>query len=410
MAANGATSCGRISRRSLLGAAATLPLTGGFGCAGQAKPRVAVIGAGAFGGWTALHLQRLGARVTLCDPWGPGNSRASSGGETRVLRATYGPDRIYMEMVVRALELWRAYEKEWKQRFFHPTGVLWMAARDDKYEKESLPLLREAKLPFETLDAKQLAKRYPQINFAGVDWAILEKEAGYLLARQSCAAVMRAFLAAGGAVQQVAVQPGVINQKAMGPLTLSNGTCLEADQYVFACGPWLGQLFPDVIGPRVKPTRQEVLFFGTPPGGGGFGENQIPAWIDNGEKHFYGIPGNEDRGFKVADDTQGPPIDPTTADRTASPAAVKAAREYLEYRFPRMKGAPLVESRVCQYENSPDGRYILDRHPKAENVWLVGGGSGHGFKMGPALGERVAEMVLDQRKVDPFFALSRWKK
>lgn len=399
-----------VSRRTILQTAVVWPLAARVASPGSAKPRVAVVGAGVFGGWTAWHLQRLGAAVTLIDAWGPGHARASSGGETRVLRATYGSDRLYVDMVVRALELWRAHEKLWQRQFFHPRPVLWMAAKDDKYEKASLPLLREARLPFETLTASALAKRYPQVNWEGVTWAILEKEAGYLLARRSCAAVVEALVRAGGKYRQLAVQPGAIAGKAMGPLVLADGGHLAADQYVFACGPWLGKLFPEAVGPRIKPTRQEVFFFGTPAGDTRFQEENFPIWIDNGEKQFYGIPGNEGRGFKLADDVQGAEVDPTTADRTPTPAAVQAARAYLDFRFPGLRGAPLVESRVCQYENSPDGHYLLDRHPAAENAWLVGGGSGHGFKMGPALGERVAEMVLGRRKVEPFFALARLTK
>src|SRR5437660_2517485 len=101
---------------------------------GKRKIHVAVIGAGAFGGWTALHLLRSGARVTLVDAWGPGNSRASSGGETRIIRAIYGPNRQYVQMAVRALELWKENEKRWNRQLFHRTGVLWMAATEDSYE------------------------------------------------------------------------------------------------------------------------------------------------------------------------------------------------------------------------------------------------------------------------------------
>jgi sarcosine oxidase len=398
-----------ICRRSLLRVAAGLSVTARVATANQMRSHVAVVGAGAFGCWTALHLQRMGSRVTLLDAWGPGHSRASSGGETRVIRATYGPDRIYVEMVIRALTLWREHEKRWKQKLYRQTGVLWMASEDDKYEKDSLPLLRDARLPFETLNAQECSKRFTQVNFDGVRWAILEKEAGYLFARRSCALVVEAFAAAGGDYRQLAVQPGEIRGKAMQPLRLSDGAKLAADHYVFACGPWLGKLFPDLLANRIKPTRQEVFFFGTPPGDSRFLEDRLPIWIDNGPRQFYGIPGNERRGFKLADDTQGSAIDPTTAERTITPAALKAARDYLAFRFPALKDAPLVESRVCQYENSPDGRYILDRHPLADNVWLAGGGSGHGFKMGPAIGERLAEMVLGKRPVEPFFSLSRFK-
>jgi len=373
----------------------------------QNKQRVAVIGAGAFGGWTALHLLRRGARVTLLDAWGPGNSRASSGGETRVIRSTYGPDAIYVRMVTRAYQLWREAQEQWKKPLFHPSGVLWMAGKKDDYEKASLPLMKEAGITFETWTPAEAARRYPQINFEGVEWAIFEPGAGYLMAREACAAVMEAFVREGGEYRQASVEPGEIEGGKMKRVRLSDASALAADQFVFACGPWLGKLFPDVIGKKVLPTRQEVFFFGPPVDDARFAEGALPVWIDNGEHIFYGIPANRWRGFKVADDTRGPEIDPTSQERTPTASALRAAREYIGFRFPGIKDAPLVESRVCQYENSPDTRFIFDRHPHAANVILLGGGSGHGFKHGPSLGEMAAKLVLDD-VAEPFFQLSRF--
>ena len=403
-----------------LGAAAAIPLLPGFGArpSGAAEPagpqtrrrkgpHVAVVGAGAFGGWSALYLLRKGARVTLLDAWGPGNSRASSGGETRVIRATYGPDRIYVDMVARALRLWRENEERWDRKLFHRTGVLWMAGANDAYEKASVDLLRDAHLSVETWSAAEAAKRYPQINFDQVNWVIHEKDAGYLLARRACQTLLEGFLLEGGEFRQTAAYPRPIEGKALEGLKLSDGSTLVADRYLFACGPWLGTILPDVLGDLIRPTRQEVFFFGPSAGDPRFNEERLPVWIDNGSRIFYGIPGSEYRGFKVADDTHGPVVDPTTQERLPSAEGLKAARDYMEFRFPGLKGAPLLESRVCQYENSPDGRFIIDRHPGAQNIWLAGGGSGHGFKHGPALGERMAEMILDDKPPDPFFALSR---
>jgi sarcosine oxidase len=369
---------------------------------------VVVVGAGAFGGWTALQLLRGGARVTLLDAWGPGNSRASSGGETRVIRATYGPRAIYTRLTARALQLWKENERRWQRKLYHPIGVLWLVENDETYEKAALPVLKDAGLAFEELSGGETARRYPQINCEQVRWAIFEQDAGYLTARRACAAVLEGFLAEGGEYRQLAAAAGP--QPTGGELrgiNLSDGTTLVADAFVFACGPWLGRLFPDVIGDRVRATRQEVFFFGTPPGDQRFTEQALPVWADHGRGFIYGIPGNEWRGFKVADDTRGPPFDPTTGERLPTPAVLQSAREYLAFRFPGMKDAPLVEARVCQYENSPDEHFIIDRHPGAANAWLVGGGSGHGFKHGPAVGELVARLVLTGEAAPSEFRLSR---
>jgi len=376
----------------------------------QAKQQhIVVVGAGAFGGWTALFLRRGGARVTLVDAWGPGNSRASSGGETRVIRATYGSRAVYTQMAARALALWKEHQKRWHRQLYHKIGVLWLVESDEQYEKSALPILRDARVAFEELQGPEVSRRYPQINCDQVRWAILEQDAGYLTARRACAAVLEAFIAEGGEYKEVAVQgPVAIRGGELSVIALSDDSKVTADNFVFACGPWLGSLFPDAIGDRVRPTRQEVFFFGTPSGDRRYTEEALPVWADHGARFMYGIPGNEWRGFKVADDTRGPVIDPTTESRVPSPEALQIAREYLAYRFPGLKGAPLLESRVCQYEQSPDEHFIIDRHPRAANAWLVGGGSGHGFKHGPAVGELVARLVLTGEAPNEQFRLSRF--
>jgi len=375
------------------------------------QPHIAVVGAGAFGGWTALFLRRHGARVTLIDAWGPGNSRASSGGETRVIRATYGPRAVYTHMAARALALWKEHQTRWRRQLYHGIGVLWLVESDDQYEKAAVPILRDARIAFEELQGAELARRYPQINCEQVRWAILEKDAGYLTARRACAAVLEGFLAEGGEYRQAAVQTPIDARNGeLSTIKLSDDSSLTADGFVFACGPWLGTLFPDVVGERVRPTRQEVFFFGTPSGDRRFTEEALPVWADHGTRFMYGIPGNEWRGFKVADDSRGPLFDPTNGERAPTPEALQIARDYLAYRFPGLKGAPLLESRVCQYEQSPDEHFIIDRHPRAANVWLVGGGSGHGFKHGPAVGELVARLVSTGATPDEQFRLSRFAR
>lgn len=373
----------------------------------SAGSSVIVVGAGAFGGWSALQLAQRGARVTLIDAWGPGNSRASSGGETRTIRATYGPAySLYVKMVGRALQLWQEYEQRWHLKLFFRSGALRMAGSDDSYESAALPVLKEAGILFEKLSATECSRRWPQINFDGVSWSVYEPDSGFLAARRGCEAVLDAFLKVGGQYRQAQAAPGRIMAHRMDGIRIDAGEFAKADAYVFAPGPWLGRLFPFLTS-SITPTRQEVFFFGTPAGDSSFTEEHMPTWIDGGRRPFFGVPGNHWRGFKIADDTRGPLIDPTTMERVVSDERLSAARSYLRMRFPGMTGAPLLESRVCQYENSIDHNFILDRHPEAENVWIVGGGSGHGFKHGPVIGEIVADAVLGSKAPPSEMGLGR---
>jgi len=347
----------------------------------------------------------------LLDAWGPGNSRASSGGETRIMRGTYGPGQPYTELAARALKLCVKYERRWKRQFLHRTGVLWMASsRDDSFERGSLALLRRAHIKFQELSTRDMKKRWPQINFADVRWGIFEPECGYLDARAICQAVVDAFVGQGGVYRPVAVSADGLESGPLRSITLSDGSRLKADYYVFACGPWLGKLFPQTLGNVIRPTKQDVFFFGTPAGDSRFTDAHLPVWGDHGGRFFYGIPGSDRRGFKVADDTRGSEFDPTFGERVVSPATLKRVREYLAFRFPAMKNAPLIETRVCQYEQTRDSHFIVDRHPRMDNVWLLGGGSGHGFKHGPALGGIIAELILKDGEADAFWRLARFSK
>jgi glycine/D-amino acid oxidase-like deaminating enzyme len=372
-------------------------------------PHVVVVGAGAFGGWTALHLLRRGARVTLLDAWGPGNSRASSGGETRILRGIYGRDRLYTDWTARSLRQWREAGERWGVQLFRRTGALWLCGEDDAYARDSLPYLAAAGLPIAELSLTDARARFPQIDFAGLHSTFYEAEAGYLLARRACQAVAAAVAAEGGEVRIAAAAPPSLTGGGLGALRLTDGTEIRADLYLFACGPWLGALFPEAVGERLlRVTRQEIFFFGPPAGDRRFDEGSCPIWMELGlERIFYGIPGNEHRGFKVADDTRGAPFEPTAGERLPSPEGAARARALLGRRFPALAAAPVVEARVCQYENSPDGHLLFGRHPRCGNLWLLGGGSGHGFKLGPALGEHAAAVLLGDGAPDPRFQLDR---
>jgi sarcosine oxidase len=398
------------TRRELLqGAAALVPLalTPRRGGAGRRATSVVVVGAGAFGGWTALELAKRGANVTLLDAWGAGHTRASSGGETRVIRAAYDGRLEYIEMVRRALDLWHSREREWNRPLLRRAGMLWMyEGDDDGHTRRSAAPMRSRGLTLDEVSLNEAARRWPQIRFEGVRHVWWEPDAGYLLAREACELVRDACVRAGASYVTGHVTSGSIRDGTMGAVNTGSQT-YRADLFVFACGPWMPAVFPDIIGRRIRATRQDVLYFGTAPGDTRFDPGSMPIWLNAGERWLYGIPGNERRGFKVADDTLGAEVDPTTFERRLEASSIAVARELLQRRFPALAAAPLVHSEVCQYERSSDGHYLMDWHPVAKNVLLLGGGSGHGFKMGPAIGEMAARMLLERTATVPLFAYGR---
>jgi sarcosine oxidase len=367
---------------------------------------VAVIGAGVFGVWTVHHLQRAGRSVVLLDAYGPANNRASSGGESRVIRISYGKDEIYSRFSLRSLGLWQDLSKRvCGLPIFHRTGVLWMAREPDAATLASLEVLKKLGVEHEKVSHAELKKRYPQMSFDQISLAILEPNSGTLMARRAVQTVFQEVLEGGAQYLPDSVSPPA-GKVGLDSVVTGSGSSVRAKTFVFACGPWLPKLFPDVLGGRILPTRQEVFFFGVPAGDRRFSPPVLPVWADLGAG-FYGLPDLENRGFKIAFDRHGPQFDPDTGNRLASSEGLAEMRRYLARRFPDLKDAPVVETRVCQYENTSNGDFLIDRHPKLENVWLVGGGSGHGFKHGPAVGEYVAARITKRDEVvEPRFALA----
>ena len=397
-----------LSRRSLLlgaGGAATLAAMSQAAPAGS-KARIAVIGAGTFGAWSAEHLRRAGHQVTLVDPWGPAHSRASSGGESRMTRAAYGKDAIYSRMAFDSLREWKSLSEHSGLPIFVPHGVLFFTATTDDYFRQSLDVNRSLGLPIEELSGKQMQRRFPMIDFTDVGIGMFEPGFGALMARRAIQTLVLRFVAAGGEYRHE--QAHVPQQK--GPLKsvrLSGGSTLEADAFVVAAGPWLGKIFPDLLGQRIVPTRQEVFYFAPPAGDRRFEPAAMPGWADfNGGDFFYGFPDLEARGVKFAHDVHGPVVDPDTQSRRPTDAALARIVEYRDRRFPLLRGAALTGAEVCQYENSSNGDFIIDLHPAMRNVVLLGGGSGHGFKHGPEVGRHAAGRLLGTVPPEPRFSLS----
>ncbi len=354
----------------------------------------AVIGAGVFGAWTAWHLRQLGHSVLLADAWGPGHSRSSSGDETRITRLGYGRDAIYTRMAKQSLTQWKALGERTGQQLFLPTGALWIARHSNLYSRATEETLRAEDAPFEVLSMGDIERRFPVFKVPYRDtYGIYEPESGALMARRAVAAVVDEAVRAGVEYVRASVNPLAPN--------------VNAGAYLYACGPWLPKLFHPILANRIFVTRQEVLYFAPPAGDDRFSPAHMPVWLDFTDAGTpYGFPDIENRGIKLAFDRHGIRFDPDTGDRRVQARSVAAARTFLAKRFYGLGDATLTESRVCQYSNSSNGDFLIDRHPDRSDVWLIGCGSGHGFKHGPAIGEYAARIATGRCEPEPRFSLA----
>jgi sarcosine oxidase len=377
------------------------------------KPKtydVLVVGAGVFGAWTAWELARRGQSVLFVDAYGPGNSLASSGGESRIIRMGYGADELYTRWAMHSLVQWKRLfaETAGVPALFHETGVLWLGSKDYARLNEMTAVLTRCNVPFESLSSSAIAQRYPQFSSHDLGSGILETESGVLMARRAVPAVVESALSLGVEYRQTQITPPFAadaRNSRLNAISTSDGERISAGQFVFACGAWLGKIFPEILGPRIFPSRQEVFFFGVPPGDRQFSAQSLPTWLIQGDE-VYGMPDLESRGFKIAFDSHGERVDPDTQTRVVSAESIQRVRAYVAKRFPTLANAPIVETRVCQYENTSNGDFLIDRHPEINNVWFAGGGSGHGFKHGPSFGKYVAQQILDGGPAEPRFALA----
>jgi sarcosine oxidase len=343
--------------------------------------RFVVVGAGAFGAWSALWLRRRGAGVVLVDQYGPGSSLATSGDETRVTRSAHGADAHYPVWQRRALRHWTDLDAE----LHVPTGVLWLVGEEDGGEAAAFDTLGRLGIPVERLERDAIRARWPEIDLDGIAWGLHEPEGGALMARRGVQALARRLVAEGGEVR-------VGRVRLDGARVMLDDEALAADGFVFAAGPWLPRLLGPLPGLEIAVPRQEIVYFATPPGSEAFDATCLPTWVEY-QAGIYGVPSLDGRGFKVAPDWPGPEIDPDGEERRLSDERVEAARAYLRRRFPALADRPVAEGRVCQYELTPDTHFIIDRHPAMPGSWIVGGGSGHGFKHAPVVGEYVAALM-----------------
>jgi glycine/D-amino acid oxidase-like deaminating enzyme len=324
------------------------------------------------------------------DQYGPGNSRATSGGESRQIRAVYGDREIYTRWVLDAFSRWERREQEFGRRLFFRTGQLTLEQKITPEMTATRKVFDDLGVKYQMFGRDELRRRYPQMDMRDVEVAMFTPSTGVLKAREGCVAVAQAFEKKGGRFLISKVELGRRTGRTLQDVSLSTGDRASAATFVFACGPWLPKLFPSIMRNKLSTPRRAVFFYGTPPGDERFTYPNFPAWAVDGA---YGFPSIEGKGFKVVPTFDREIVDPDTQEHTLTPEEIHKGREFVRKWFPALVDQPIVESKICQREDSVDEHFIVTKHPELDNVWLVGGGSGHGYKHGIVFGEYVAHRV-----------------
>ena len=372
--------------------------------------KVAVVGSGIWGACSAYQLNKAGVDVELYDMWGAGNSRSGSGGASRIIRLAYGDDKIYTELTNKSFNFWEELSNNSERKLYDECGMLWLISQEDNsYITKSKKHIESVGHNIEEISIKDAKERYPLINYDDINKVYYEKKAGALMASRCCKNVVRNFKKNGGKVFLGEVKIDEKNLDKENSIRF-NGKKIDADKFIIACGPWNRKLFPEMLETTTYISRQEVYYFGVPNSKASeFNLNKIPCWLDLNADNpsYYGIPFHLNKGFKIAYDERSTTFDPDTSERIPFPELVERTKSYLYHRFPNLKNLPIAETRVCQYENSLDGNFIMNFHKKNKNVLVLSGSSGHGFKLGPGLGEMVRNILVYDNEIPKEFDLKR---
>lgn len=353
---------------------------------------VVIVGGGIVGSASAHYLSKRGCRVLLLDqselpnPWG------ASGDHARIFRLTFGKDLFYTELAVKALELWKEFEKEAREELYAPTGMLELAPKDKGYEKAGFDALSQLRLPVEQLDAAAMRERYRIFNARAFRYAVFHPDGGILWAQRAaaafCASAQKRHAVVRTGVRIVSVVRG---KEGVRELRDAQGRSWRGGSYLFAAGAWS----KDILRPSripLKVSRQSMLYLRPPQHQGQYRPAHCPVFSSSSAR-LHGFPVHIHGFMKLGDDRLGAGGKPGPCQQAVPPAFERACRRFLKAFLPDVAGFTEAEGKVCHYASTPDGDFVADRLPGAPNAYVATGLPGHGFQFGPLLGSVMAEWI-----------------
>lgn len=366
----------------------------------MAMGTIIVVGLGAMGSSTALHLAQRGHRVLGFDQFTPPHPLGSSHGQTRIIRKSYWEDPRYVPLLFRAYELWRRLEIDTGQSLLHITGGLMIGRGGGDLVTCSTASAEQFGVQHEVLSAAQIRRLYPAFRIDD-DWvALWERDAGYLHPE---ACVERQLRQAALAGAELHFDEPVMEWDALPGGGVSVRTTREryaADHLVITAGPWAPQILRELNLP-LRVTRQVVYWFEPIGSIELFRQERMPIYIremEKGQPLLYGFPltGADTEGVKVGLHGSEDVCSPDTVDRVIGANEERILREWLADALPLLAGR-LLHAETCLYTMTPDEHFVIDTHPEFPQVTLAAGFSGHGFKFASVLGEVLAELATDSK-------------
>ena len=363
-------------------------------------PDVVVVGAGNFGAWTALNLQRGGMNVLLVDQYGPGNSRSASGGETRGVRSSYGGRETglqWAEWAIRSMQKWKEWDEQYTDallpRLYYETGDIIMREEMTFDMEQSMANWDVLGHEYEVLTPEEVEYRWPKIRTPGMGAVMYEPSAGVVRARRAIESVARVFQQEGGEILIAKAAHGDADGRTLRNVHLDNGDRLEAGMFVYATGAWSHLYLPELLGPRFSANAiGHVYYFSIPPGETAYQWPNCPSYGVPGCTGWPALPGDH-RGFRIrTGGARG--NDPDTSVRWVPKDRHERPRKILADFFPELAERVINETRACHYCSTVSRNFVIDTHPDLDNVWLTVGGQAESFKQGPVLGEYIAGRIL----------------